>query len=431
MISSRDAKPATCGGELVVADRRSARRTRARAWSGPRSRASRRDEVLGVERETVLVLLGRRADDAEAEEAHFFLRQDVSSAPLFPAALACLSARFSLMDLPDFLVMPCRGDLSLIGAPWSEAWMAPSGHSTPRATVARVDDPRLSADAALAADLVREAALLAARIRRRRPRHRRDKTQRLRHRHAGRHGRRAADRRAARRRAPRRRDPGGGGRRAARHVGAHLGDRPGRRHLQLLPRQRLVVQRDRARRRGRRAPRRGAPRRLAARRGSAGPTCRAPATAPRSSRCRRPRARRGAPSTYLHPPFYGSEVGEAFARALGQVGTLRMLGSGTMDVMAIASGQWDVLFQHTVRRLGPAARAPRSSAAPAASPSSYPPPGSTGPSPGRPPRWRTSAPRCSTGSLRPCSTGSSSSGRASCSRPSSTSSSGSASAPTW
>ena len=52
--------------------------------------------------------------------------------------------------------------------------------------------------------------------------------------------------------------------------------------------------------------------------------------------------------TYLHPPYWAGEVGEAFARALGEVGTLRMLGSGTMDVMAIASGQWDVLFQHSV-----------------------------------------------------------------------------------
>jgi len=60
---------------------------------------------------------------------------------------------------------------------------------------------------------------------------------------------------------------------------------------------------------------------------------------PREARCA---------TTYLHPPFYGSEVGEAFARALGQVGTLRMLGSGTMDCMAIAGGQWDVLFQHSV-----------------------------------------------------------------------------------
>ncbi len=60
---------------------------------------------------------------------------------------------------------------------------------------------------------------------------------------------------------------------------------------------------------------------------------------PRASRCA---------TTYLHPPFFGSEVGEAFGRALGEVGTLRMLGSGTMDAMAIAAGQWDVLFQHSV-----------------------------------------------------------------------------------
>ena len=53
-------------------------------------------------------------------------------------------------------------------------------------------------------------------------------------------------------------------------------------------------------------------------------------------------------TTYLHPPFFGSPVGEAFARGLEQVGTLRMLGSGTMDAMAIAAGQWDVLFQHSV-----------------------------------------------------------------------------------
>lgn len=60
---------------------------------------------------------------------------------------------------------------------------------------------------------------------------------------------------------------------------------------------------------------------------------------PRDARCA---------TTYLHPTFYGTAVGEAFARGLGEVGTLRMLGSGTMDAMAIASGQWDVLFQHSV-----------------------------------------------------------------------------------
>lgn len=52
--------------------------------------------------------------------------------------------------------------------------------------------------------------------------------------------------------------------------------------------------------------------------------------------------------TYLHPPFHFAEVGEAFSRALDQVGTLRMFGSGTMDAMSIAIGQWDVMFQHSV-----------------------------------------------------------------------------------
>ncbi len=60
---------------------------------------------------------------------------------------------------------------------------------------------------------------------------------------------------------------------------------------------------------------------------------------PREARCA---------TTYLHPPFFQAEVGVAFARGLEQVGTLRMLGSGTMDAMAIAAGQWDVLFQHSV-----------------------------------------------------------------------------------
>jgi myo-inositol-1(or 4)-monophosphatase len=53
-------------------------------------------------------------------------------------------------------------------------------------------------------------------------------------------------------------------------------------------------------------------------------------------------------STYLHPGFYEGEVGAAFVRAVSGVATLRMLGSGTMDQMAVAQGQMDVLFQHTV-----------------------------------------------------------------------------------
>lgn len=53
-------------------------------------------------------------------------------------------------------------------------------------------------------------------------------------------------------------------------------------------------------------------------------------------------------TTYLHPPFFGGEVGDAFARAVAGVATVRMLGSGTMDAMAIATGRCDVLFQHSV-----------------------------------------------------------------------------------
>lgn len=53
-------------------------------------------------------------------------------------------------------------------------------------------------------------------------------------------------------------------------------------------------------------------------------------------------------TTYLHPPFDDREVAAAFARAAADVATMRMLGSGTMDAMAIAQGQLGVSFQHTV-----------------------------------------------------------------------------------
>ncbi|WP_067432050.1 inositol monophosphatase family protein [Nocardioides jensenii] len=53
-------------------------------------------------------------------------------------------------------------------------------------------------------------------------------------------------------------------------------------------------------------------------------------------------------STYLHPPFYDGQVGAAFGRAVNRVATLRMLGSGTMDCVAILRGQCDVIFQHSV-----------------------------------------------------------------------------------
>lgn len=57
---------------------------------------------------------------------------------------------------------------------------------------------------------------------------------------------------------------------------------------------------------------------------------------------------RACASTYLHPPFYDGAVGEAFARAVQRVATLRMQGSGTMDCVGIVRGQGDVVFQHSV-----------------------------------------------------------------------------------
>jgi fructose-1,6-bisphosphatase/inositol monophosphatase family enzyme len=53
-------------------------------------------------------------------------------------------------------------------------------------------------------------------------------------------------------------------------------------------------------------------------------------------------------TTYLHPPFDDRDIAAAFSRAAAGVATLRMLGSGTMDAMAIAQGHLGVSFQHTV-----------------------------------------------------------------------------------
>ncbi|KQW43143.1 fructose 1,6-bisphosphatase [Nocardioides sp. Root1257] len=53
-------------------------------------------------------------------------------------------------------------------------------------------------------------------------------------------------------------------------------------------------------------------------------------------------------TTYLHPPFYGDEVGAAFGRMANGAATVRMLGSGTMDAMAVAEGRLHVLCQHSV-----------------------------------------------------------------------------------
>ena len=53
-------------------------------------------------------------------------------------------------------------------------------------------------------------------------------------------------------------------------------------------------------------------------------------------------------TTYLHPGFFRSSVGHAFGRMADLAATLRMLGSGTLDAMEIARGHLHVSCQHSV-----------------------------------------------------------------------------------
>ena len=53
-------------------------------------------------------------------------------------------------------------------------------------------------------------------------------------------------------------------------------------------------------------------------------------------------------TTYLHPPYLDHEVGRAFRRMAGRAATLRMLGSGSMDAVAVAEGRLHVVCQHSV-----------------------------------------------------------------------------------
>lgn len=53
-------------------------------------------------------------------------------------------------------------------------------------------------------------------------------------------------------------------------------------------------------------------------------------------------------ATYLHPPHWGGPPGEAFGRVASGAATVRMLGSGTLDAMAVAQGRLHVLCQHSV-----------------------------------------------------------------------------------
>jgi len=53
-------------------------------------------------------------------------------------------------------------------------------------------------------------------------------------------------------------------------------------------------------------------------------------------------------TTYLDGSDLGGEVAAAFERVAKRAATVRMLGSGTMDAMAVAQGQLGVVCQHTV-----------------------------------------------------------------------------------
>jgi myo-inositol-1(or 4)-monophosphatase len=53
-------------------------------------------------------------------------------------------------------------------------------------------------------------------------------------------------------------------------------------------------------------------------------------------------------TTYLHPPFFGGEVGDAFIRAIQGAATVRMLGSGSLDLCGVAQSHLGVFVQHSV-----------------------------------------------------------------------------------
>ncbi|MDO7866945.1 inositol monophosphatase family protein [Nocardioides jiangxiensis] len=53
-------------------------------------------------------------------------------------------------------------------------------------------------------------------------------------------------------------------------------------------------------------------------------------------------------ATYLHPDRHTTPVGAAWRRAVARPATLRVLGSGSMDAVAVATGILGVSFQHDV-----------------------------------------------------------------------------------
>jgi myo-inositol-1(or 4)-monophosphatase len=53
-------------------------------------------------------------------------------------------------------------------------------------------------------------------------------------------------------------------------------------------------------------------------------------------------------ATYLHPPFFEDPTVAAFTRVVRGAATLRMLGSGSLDLAAVAQGHLGVFVQHSV-----------------------------------------------------------------------------------
>ncbi len=53
-------------------------------------------------------------------------------------------------------------------------------------------------------------------------------------------------------------------------------------------------------------------------------------------------------ATYLHPGVFGTPRGEAFSRAVNGAATVRFLGAGSMDAVAVAQGLLGASFQYAV-----------------------------------------------------------------------------------
>jgi fructose-1,6-bisphosphatase/inositol monophosphatase family enzyme len=53
-------------------------------------------------------------------------------------------------------------------------------------------------------------------------------------------------------------------------------------------------------------------------------------------------------TTYLHPPFFADGSAAEFAAVVGRAATVRMLGSGSLDLAAVAQGHLGAFLQHSV-----------------------------------------------------------------------------------